>query len=235
MDLAKRVLRKGLTLSVEPVRRPLCDELYAFSVTLSSESRDHWQKHADTCHEVHVLRDEGKLVGFQLWRWGGPILWGGKLRFSPTVRRQGLHLLLNLVALESSEKLYRVGLVNVHGYLALQPALATWQSPPLDGVLNDVVAPELRRFCDENSFHQDAASGRVDVGQTALRSPDEFSEDWWARPAVAAFRRAGGVELTRAETFDRRFDVFLCWEWNDANVATMRAKLLSITPPKESV
>lgn len=233
MDLAGRVLRKGLTLSVEPLRRSLCDELYALSVTLSSESRDHWQKHADTCHEVHVLRDEGKLVGFQLWRWGGivdetkPILWGGKLRFSPSVRRQGLHLLLNLVAFESSKLRYRVGLLNVHGYLALQPALQTSQSPPLDGDLNSVVASELRRFCEENAFEQDPVSGRVDVGQTAVRSPDEFSEDWWARPAVTAFRRAGGLNLSRAETFDRRFDVFLCWEWTDANIAAMREKLLS--------
>lgn len=258
MDIAtaSRILRaasglaRPIVLSVEPLRArtpasSLYDELYQFSNQLSNETRNHWQQHVDTCNEVHLLRDaaSSELVGFQLWRFGGiidkskPIVWGGKLRFCPTIRRAGVHLMLNLVALNSARSelgagrlIYRVGLVNIHGFLALQPALASSHSPPLSGEMATVIGPELRPFCEENAFVMHAQSGRVDVGQVQVRSPDTYSEDWWAREAVNKFRRAGmgpENELSRIQALDRQNDAFLCWEWDESNVTSMHKFLLA--------
>lgn len=61
------------------------------------------------------------------------------------------------------------------------------------------------------------------------RSPDEFGEEWWARPAVAEFRAAGqpeGESLSRAAALSRANDAFLCWHWDEANVTAVHRRLL---------
>lgn len=206
----------------------LSDELYEFSCALSAEPRAHWQQHVETNDEVHLLRDAGtqRLLGFQMWRFGGvrtpeaAIIWGGKLRFASELRRHGLHLMLNLCALTNARErgghargtlFHRVALVNMLGFQALRPALCTASTPPLPDYLADVIGPELAPFCCENGFLMDEHTGRVNVGQTLARSPDEFSADWWRRSAVAEFRIAGVGEagrLSRSEALSRQNDAY---------------------------
>ena len=90
-----------------------------------------------------------------MWRFGGvadphaPMIWGRKLRFDPEIRRRGLHLMLNLVALDGARAdrgaahFYRVALVNMLGFQALRPALAEAWTPPLPRELDSPVDASL--------------------------------------------------------------------------------------------
>eukprot|EP00927_Polykrikos_kofoidii_P073202 TRINITY_DN69272_c0_g1_i1.p1 TRINITY_DN69272_c0_g1~~TRINITY_DN69272_c0_g1_i1.p1 ORF type:complete len:323 (-),score=28.70 TRINITY_DN69272_c0_g1_i1:46-978(-) len=221
----------------------LANELYAFSYALSREPRDHWQRHVNTNSELHTFRDActGEMLGFQMWRFGSTpdpsvrVLWGGKLRVAPAARRQGLHLVSNLVAAKHAHgaaggaATVRVALVNVFGFCSLQPALSSWQTPPLaDDAAGRAVSATLRPFCEENGFRYDASSGRVDVGQDSPLKTDDLPENWWSRPAVDAFRALPtGVTLSRDATLSRRgSDVFLCWPLDSSNLRSMERRAL---------
>lgn len=202
MDIAgaTRLLRRAariprLQLSITRrgtgFERSFCDELYTLSSSLSSETRAHFQLHTDTNDEIHVLRDEasGTLCGFQMWRFGGvagpdvPIRWGGKLRFVTEIRRHGLHLLLNLVSLRSAKEklgeavqIHRIALVNLFGYQAIRPALASAFSPPFAlgasaSARVSMLTPEFEPFCQDIGFQMDPRTNRVNVGQTLPRRP----------------------------------------------------------------
>ncbi|CAK0889407.1 unnamed protein product [Prorocentrum cordatum] len=234
---------RPLSLSVvhrEKYTTILCDELYRFSRGLVGEDRAHWQHHVDTCTEAHLLRcaGTGTLLGFQFWRRDTsaavPIIWGGKLRFSPEIRRQGVHLALNLLALDGMRRqhaqhapVYRVSLCNVFGFQALRPGLEAFVPPRMPATVAAVVSAELNRFVEENGFKMCRSTGRVNVGQDALQSPEDLPESFWGRPEVAEFRTAGlsGSELSRPATLSRLNDCFLVWEWSNANVAAMRDRL----------
>ena len=177
------------------------------------------------------------------------ILWGGKLRIAPEMRGYGLNLVMNLVALHDghtevgddeqmqkneqkekkeddiSTKVYRVGLVNVHGFSTLFDAIPGLRVAPFDGddEMKMRVAPVLNEMVRANGFTLGSRAGRVDVGQRSPYSPDEFDESWWARPGVEAFRIASpGAALTREETLSRENDVFCCFEATDSNLEHMR-------------
>ena len=169
----------------------------------------------------------------------------------------------------AGHKRYRVGLVNVHGLSALVPALESYQIAPLDirwrpplgppppsgaaagapsrreemdfEEMHRRVTPMLHRMVAENRFaFSDAFEGRVDVGQRSLADPEEYTDRWWSRPGVRAFRRvvrAGSRDgnsrlyasepgeelvLSREDTFSRALDAFIVFELSEANLASMR-------------
>ncbi|CAE8665032.1 unnamed protein product [Polarella glacialis] len=228
----------------------LCDSLYDFSRKLSLEPRSHWQAHADTNAELHVLRCEGgEIQGFQMWNWGpslaGPtgaiVLRGGKLRFGDPIRRLGLHVMSNLVAVHSArtalsviagQRVYRAGIVNVHAFSSYFEALASFQTLPFttsdssDSSLDlaRVGRAELAALAQVSGYRIDARTGRIDVGQRSPFLPEDFGDEWWNRPGVQVFRRLGlasGADFSPTETLSRQNDVGICFELDDANVTAM--------------
>lgn len=221
-----------LTLSI--VRRgagynnSFCDELYALSNAMVKESRDHWQQHIDSNHEIHVFRDcSNRPLGFQCWKFSGLvapktlIIRGGKLRLAHEIRGHGLHQLLNLVSLTraktefgKAEIFWRVALVNLIGFNALYPSLARSLTPPLPSwAPAHILVPEFQSFCTESGFCMNEQTGRVDSGQSLLLSPDDFDEVWWTRPAVTEFRSAGKSKcghLSRTAALSGKNFTFLC-------------------------
>ena len=196
------------------------------------------------------------VLGFQLWRWKMMesrsdsdvrgqktcVLIGGKLRFATDIRGHGLNILTNLIAAAHPppeiasvppklRRVFRLGLFNVHGLSSVVPSLQKYEVSPFDEHGSEMyqhVKPFLDEFIAENGFQFSRDySGRVDVGQSSVKAPDDFGERWWNRPGVSLFRQAqqigtmNPVQLSRHETLSRRNDMFLMWELDNDNIDAM--------------
>lgn len=253
---ASKLLRRHLPLRLDVTHRgcaydaAFATELFDFSCALAVDERSVFQRHLDTCTEAHTLRcaETGRLRGFQQWRLERNDRYvmhhSGKLRMEPAIRRRGLHLLLNLVALDGAQlqsaasaadalPVYRMGLVNLFGFQALRPALASAVVPPLQaggGPAAEVFEREMASFCRDNGFAMDPATYRVDITQTQPHVPSEFSEAYWSRPEVVEYREAGmprNAPLSKQQALDREHLAWLCWEWDEDNVSSFTAQMLA--------
>jgi hypothetical protein len=175
------------------------------------------------------------LAGFQFWRIQATcevehtsLIWGGKLRFRHQFRGRGLNVLANVMAYKHFERIQpgnlfvRVGLVNVFGYHSLAVGLQTISIFPFNGTsfasgkMRRAVVPEISRFCQDNAFAFEPATGTVDVGQTFPQEVLSRMEEtaFLQRPVLQSF-----LDVNR-QWHDR--DIFVAWEWDSTNLASMQ-------------
>ena len=90
------------------------------------------------------------------------------------------------------------------------------------------VKPYFDSFVKDNGFEfNNQYKGRVDVAQSTVMKPDDFTEQWWQRAGVQVFRKAEDrltgkrVQLSRMETLSRQNDTFLLWELERDNIDSM--------------
>jgi hypothetical protein len=237
-QLTRRTLCSGfpaLEIQVQTVQKHDYDEalltdLFKLGNQLVQEDYDHFCKHCRTNCLCHVFRSSnGDVMGFQFWRFDKlpqhdvGLIWGGKLRMHSSLRRRGLNLQSNVLAFEHAAQIvpaaqfHRVGLVNVLGWNSLTQGLSSYEPYPFSSFNHsESLVAMLESFCRENDFQFDQERGTVDVGQQfssdTLGTADTRS--FWERPAVQEF-----IQLN--QQWENR-DVFIAWEWDEANLRSMR-------------
>lgn len=246
-----RPLTRGLSsfnqqqLRVETIPRSkfgqeLYEPLYDLANSLVHEDFELFCRHCDTNDLCHVFSDAncGSVRGFQFWRHkrtadpAVQLLWGGKLRMHPSIRRRGLHLFSNLLCYERFSapsllhtnsvvpRFYRMGLVNLLAFNSLTAGIEEYDTYPFTRIRDSqLIVSDLHPFCDESGFRFDDQTGQVDVGQEFSKDTLSITADtgrgFWARPKVREF-----IDLNpRWE--DR--DVSIAWEWNAPNIAAVEA------------
>lgn len=227
----------------------LSDQLYNFSSKLIGESREDWQMQADQMDFILMYSSREGVHGFQMWKYdrGDPGLGGaqsivlraGKMRIGKEVRGYGLHVLSNLIALETAQnkfmanavteklKFYRIGIMNIHSFSSYFNALASFETRPFNDTSSElarVCNPCIDRWLSEMCWSVDVNSGRIDVRQKSLEQPDDFSEAWWSRPGVEVFRQlhAERRRLTRSEALDPCNDIAMACALDHSNVMAMQ-------------
>eukprot|EP00483_Globobulimina_turgida_P006863 UN06875 len=171
-------------ISSDEYNDDLFSDLYALSNNLIKEDYDHWVTHAKTNQFLHVIQDkkQNKSVGFQFWRCmettssNHSILFGGKLRYHPSIRGLGLNLICNVEMYHhlkthfhqnENHTIYRVGLFNIFGFLSCIDSLDKdkYFLYPFDGNKDceTLVKPILNNFCVENGFDLCRETGLVNV------------------------------------------------------------------------
>jgi hypothetical protein len=182
------------TLEVHPCADwtpALLDELHALAITMSAESREHFERHALSNDCVYLFRDQGAVVGFQFWRTvslpEARLILGGKLRIAPSHRRRGLHLRAGLAYYRAQGDAYRVSLAGLFGFVSLTRALAHFE------VISSATSPvwltdAVERIARESDFVFERATGLVRVGiQVTPAQLQAYPESFYASPQARAY------------------------------------------------
>ena len=228
---------------------PKCDytedlfgELYELSTNLIKEDYEHWKAHAITNQFLHLIQDktqDNKTLGFQFWRHQQTqsprhsLLFGGKIRYHPCIRGLGLNLLSNVEIyhhlmngyIDNGNKdhmIYRVGLMNIFGYLSVIDCLDKHQYflyPFNDNQeCQTLIKPLLNDFCIENQFETDLETGLVNVKQ---QIPEEtilsLEASFWSKSIIQEYMNVN-------PKWNQGWDVFVAWQLNEYNIDCMSRK-----------
>jgi hypothetical protein len=169
----------------------LLDELHTLAITMSAESREHFERHAISNDCVYLFRDQSALVGFQFWRTvalpQARLILGGKLRIAPSHRRRGLHLRAGLAYYRAQGDAYRVSLAGLFGFVSITRALSHYE------VISTATSPAwltdaVGHIARESDFAFDPASGLVRVGiQVTPAQLAAYPESFYASPQARAY------------------------------------------------
>eukprot|EP01084_Bolivina_argentea_P146566 256593_1 len=217
----------------------LFTELYELSNSLINEDYDHWLTHAVTNQFLHVIedkKDNNKAVGFQFWRSihtqspNHSILFGGKLRYSPSIRGFGLNLLSNIEMYRhlksewfpnENHEIYRVGLVNIFGFVSCMDSLDKDQYfvYPFDDnkECQALIKPIMNDFCVENGFDIDKETGLVNVKQQIPQDTIlSLNPSFWNKNIVNEYIGINPM-------WNKGWDVWVAWKLNQYNIDSMES------------
>jgi hypothetical protein len=174
----------------------LLAELHTLAIGMSSEPREHFDRHAHTNDSVHLFRaQDGQLVGFQFWRAlslpEARVVVGGKLRIAAAYRRRGLHLRSGLAfyreQLAEHPHVVRVSLASIFGFVSITRALVHYD------ILNEKIGPAwlchaVDMLARESHFTYERATGLVRVGiQITAQQLASYPEAFFEGPAASVY------------------------------------------------